>query len=54
MVVSDGGERPRRVRFRSPDFAHLAAIGEILIDVPVTEVPLAVASLDICVGGVDR
>jgi NADH:ubiquinone oxidoreductase subunit D/NADH:ubiquinone oxidoreductase subunit C len=54
MVVSDGRERPRRVRFRSPDFAHVAALGDILIDCPSDAIPLAVASLDICVGGVDR
>ena len=54
MVVSAGGPSPRRVHFRSPDLAHAAALGEVLIGVPVDDVPLAVASVDICVGGVDR
>ena len=54
MVVSAGGPSPRRVHFRSPDLAHAAALGEVLIGVPVDDVPLAVASIDLCVGGVDR
>ncbi len=54
MVVSTGGPSPRRVHFRSPDLAHAAALGEALIGVPVDDVPLAVASIDLCVGGVDR
>ena len=54
MVVSSGRPSPRRVHFRSPDLAHASALGEVLIGVPVDDVPLAVASVDICVGGVDR
>jgi NADH:ubiquinone oxidoreductase subunit D/NADH:ubiquinone oxidoreductase subunit C len=53
-VVSDGTDRPRRVRFRSPDMAHAAAVGELLLGCPEDDVALAVASTDICVGGVDR
>ena len=54
MVVSSGSDRPRRVHFRSPDLAHAAALGEVLLGVPADSVALAVASVDICVGGVDR
>ena len=53
-VVSSGLDRPRRVHFRSPDLAHAAALGEVLLGVPADDVALAVASVDICVGGVDR
>lgn len=53
-VVSSGLDRPRRVHFRSPDLAHAAALGEVLLGVPSDDVALAVASVDICVGGVDR
>ena len=54
MVASGGLDRPRRVHFRSPDLAHAAALGEVLLGVPSDDVALAVASVDICVGGVDR
>jgi NADH:ubiquinone oxidoreductase subunit D len=54
MVVSDGTHRPRRVRFRSPDMAHAAALSDLLIGAPEDDVALAVASIDICAGGVDR
>ncbi len=53
-VVSDGTERPRRVRLRGPDFAHAAAMEDLLLGCPGDSVALAVASLDICVGGCDR
>jgi NADH:ubiquinone oxidoreductase subunit D/NADH:ubiquinone oxidoreductase subunit C len=53
-VVSSGLDRPRRVHFRSPDLAHAAALGEVLLGVPADDVALAVVSVDICVGGVDR
>jgi NADH-quinone oxidoreductase subunit D len=53
-VVSDGTERPRRVRLRSPDFAHAAAMEDLLLGCPKDSVALAVASLDISVGGCDR
>jgi len=53
-VVSDGTARPRRVRLRSPDTAHAAALADLVLGCLVEDVPLAVASLDICVGGCDR
>jgi NADH-quinone oxidoreductase subunit D len=54
FVSSDGTDRPRRVRFRSPDMAHAAALSELLIDCPEDDVALAVASIDLHVGGIDR
>jgi NADH-quinone oxidoreductase subunit D len=53
-IVSDGSDRPRRVRWRSPDLAHAAALGDLLIGCPEDDVALAVASIDICTGGIDR
>ena len=53
-VVSDGSERPRRVRWRSPDAAHGAVLEELLIGCPVDDVGLALASVDLCTGGIDR
>jgi NADH:ubiquinone oxidoreductase subunit D len=54
LVVSDGTDRPRRVKLRSPDLAHTAALVDLLLGCPEDDVALAVASIDICVGGVDR
>ncbi|NIP35407.1 MAG: hypothetical protein GWN18_10645, partial [Thermoplasmata archaeon] len=53
-VVSDGTERPRRVRLRGPDTAHAAALADLLLGCPVEDVSLAVISVDISVGGCDR
>jgi NADH-quinone oxidoreductase subunit D len=53
-VVSDGTERPRRVRLRGPDTAHAAAMADLVLGCRVEDLPLAVASLDISVGGCDR
>jgi NADH-quinone oxidoreductase subunit C/D/NADH-quinone oxidoreductase subunit B/C/D len=53
-VVSDGTARPRRVRLRGPDTAHAAALADLLLGSPTEDVPLAVVSVDICVGGCDR
>jgi NADH:ubiquinone oxidoreductase subunit D/NADH:ubiquinone oxidoreductase subunit C len=54
LVVSDGTERPRRVRMRGPDTAHAAALADLVLGCRVEDVPLAVASVDLCVGGCDR
>jgi NADH:ubiquinone oxidoreductase subunit D/NADH:ubiquinone oxidoreductase subunit C len=54
LVVSDGTERPRRVRLRGPDAAHAAALADLVLGCREEDVPLAVASVDICVGGCDR
>ncbi len=53
-VVSDGTDIPRRMRLRGPDFAHVAALEDLLLGCPEKDVALAVASVDICVGGCDR
>jgi NADH:ubiquinone oxidoreductase subunit D/NADH:ubiquinone oxidoreductase subunit C len=54
LVVSDGTDKPRRVRLRGPDTAHAAALADLMLGCRVEDVPLAVASVDLCVGGCDR
>ncbi|MBM3450629.1 MAG: NADH-quinone oxidoreductase subunit D [Armatimonadetes bacterium] len=54
FIVSDGSNKPVRVRVRAPSFSNLAALpvmvqGEMLADVVV-----AIASIDIVLGDVDR
>ena len=53
-VVSDGGTRPYRVHFRDPGFNHLQSIPAMCEGGMMSDVVVAVASLDPVLGGVDR
>ena len=53
-VVSDGGNRPYRVHFRDPGFNHLQSIPAMCEGGMMSDVVVAVASLDPVLGGVDR
>ena len=53
-VVSNGGTRPYRVHFRDPAFTNLQAIPIMCEGGMVSDVVVAVASLDPVLGGVDR
>jgi NADH-quinone oxidoreductase subunit D len=53
-VVSDGGTRPYRVHFRDPGFHHLQATPMVCEGGMLSDVVVAVASLDPVLGGVDR
>jgi len=53
-VVSDGGTRPFRAHFRDPSFSNLQAMPALCEGAMVSDVVVAVASLDPVMGGVDR
>jgi NADH-quinone oxidoreductase subunit D len=53
-VVSDGGNRPYRVRMRDPSFANLQAVPRMIRGGLVADVIAVIASLDPVLGGVDR
>ena len=53
-VVSSGGTRPWRVHLRDPGFVNLQAISAMCEGGMVSDVVVAVASLDPVLGGVDR
>src|SRR5699024_2766915 len=53
-VVSDGGTRPWRAHFRDPSFNTLQAVPAMCEGSMVSDVVVAVASLDPVMGGVDR
>jgi NADH-quinone oxidoreductase subunit D len=53
-VVSDGGTRPYRVHMRDPGFNHLQAAPAMCEGAMISDVVVAVASLDPVLGGVDR
>ncbi|TDT34450.1 NADH-quinone oxidoreductase subunit D [Naumannella halotolerans] len=53
-VVSDGGTRPWRAHFRDPSFNNLQAVPAVCEGGMVSDVVVAVASIDPVMGGVDR
>lgn len=53
-VESDGSNRPYRVRVRSPSFAHVHVLKEVVIGHLLSDVVVAIASVDPILGDVDR
>ena len=53
-VVSDGGNRPYRCHFRDPGFNHLQSVPAMCEGGMMSDVVVAVASIDPVLGGVDR
>lgn len=53
-VVSDGGDKPFRVKWRSPCFANLQSIVAIGPDCMLADLVAIVGSIDIVLGEVDR
>ena len=53
-VVSDGGSKPWRVKFRAPSFAALEATATCMTDALVADLIAIVGSLDTVMGEVDR
>jgi NADH-quinone oxidoreductase subunit D len=53
-LVSDGGPRPWRVKFRAPSFAALEATATCVTDALVADMIAIAASLDPLIGEVDR
>ena len=53
-LVSDGGPRPWRAKFRAPSFAALHATATCSADVAVADLIAVVGSLDAVMGDVDR
>jgi NADH-quinone oxidoreductase subunit D len=53
-VVSDGGPRPWRVKFRAPSFVALEATATVMSDALIADMIAIVGSLDTLMGEVDR
>lgn len=53
-VVSDGTNKPYRVKIRSPSFCNLNAIGAMVRGLKIPDLIAAFASIDIVLGDVDR
>lgn len=54
MLVSDGSNRPYRLRVRSPSFPHMEILKKILRGSILSDVIVAIASMDPILGDVDR
>jgi NADH-quinone oxidoreductase subunit D len=53
-VVSDGSNRPYRLRVRSPSFPHVEVLKKVLPGHIISDVVVAIASVDPILGDVDR
>src|SRR4029078_13271022 len=53
-AISDGANKPYRIKLRAPDFAHLAALDEMSRGHMIAEVFAIMGSQDIVFGSIDR
>jgi NADH-quinone oxidoreductase subunit D len=53
-LISDGANKPFRVKIRAPGFAHLAAMSEMVEGHMLADVVAVIGSLDIVFGEIDR
>jgi NADH-quinone oxidoreductase subunit D len=53
-LVSQGADRPYRVKVRPPSFCNLSALKRLLKDAWVADAVVILGSLDIVLGEVDR
>jgi NADH-quinone oxidoreductase subunit D len=53
-LVSDGANKPYRLKLRAPGFAHLAAMDEMIRGHMLADVVALIATLDIVFGEIDR
>lgn len=53
-LVSDGSNKPYRLRVRSPSFPHVQVLSKVLPGLMLSDVVVAIASMDPILGDVDR
>lgn len=53
-LISDGANKPYRLKIRAPGFTHLSAMNEMLKGHMLSDVPAIIATQDIVFGDVDR
>ncbi|MFO0208673.1 MAG: NADH-quinone oxidoreductase subunit D, partial [Betaproteobacteria bacterium] len=52
--VSDGANKPYRVKLRAPDYVHLAALDEMSRGHMIADVVAIIGTQDIVFGSIDR
>jgi NADH-quinone oxidoreductase subunit D len=53
-IISDGANKPYRLKLRAPDFAHLAALDEMSRGHMIADVVAIIGTQDIVFGDIDR
>jgi NADH-quinone oxidoreductase subunit D len=53
-LISDGANKPYRVKIRAPGFAHLAAMDEMARGHMLSDVVTIIGTQDIVFGEIDR
>jgi NADH-quinone oxidoreductase subunit D len=54
FVMSDGANKPWRLKIRAPGFAHLSAMDEMSRGHMIADVVAIIGSIDIVFGEIDR
>ncbi|NTV93947.1 MAG: NADH-quinone oxidoreductase subunit D [Thiobacillus sp.] len=53
-LISDGGNKPYRMKLRAPGFAHLSAMDEMARGLMIADVVAIIGTIDIVFGDIDR
>ncbi|MBT5290387.1 MAG: NADH-quinone oxidoreductase subunit D, partial [Thiotrichales bacterium] len=53
-IVSDGANKPYRLKIRAPGFAHLAAMDEMVKGHMLADVVTVIGTMDVVFGEIDR
>ncbi len=53
-IVSDGSEKPYRIKFRSPSFSNLSVLKEIVVGYKIADLVAIMGSLDLVIPEIDR
>lgn len=53
-LVSDGGPKPRRVRFRTPNFANLSVLNQLVAGHKLADIVPIIATLDVVIPDIDK
>jgi NADH-quinone oxidoreductase subunit D len=53
-LVSDGANKPYRMKLRAPGFVHLAAMDEMSRGLMIADVVAIIGTMDIVFGDIDR
>ncbi len=53
-LVSDGTDRPYRLKVRSPIFTNVSAAKPMVVGSRIADVPVIMAMIDMCLGETDR
>ena len=54
FLVSDGANKPYRLKIRAPGFAHLASLNEMSVGHMLSDVVTIIGTQDIVFGEIDR